>query len=250
MDQLEELLATDHPFHRDSAGEGRMNRPPLSRLAVLCAILCTSLLSAADFSTYREFQFGASLATAAKEPGVTLSEVRLVHQRPALIEELDWRPSFLSQTGEAISDPVRAGLLRFYNGQLFQIVITYDRYKVEGMTAEDMVEVLSPTYGDVTKRGGEIVYNSNYGEVGQIIARWESPEHSCTLVRSGDQSSFVLILSSKSLDALAQTAIVEATRLDLLEAPQRAIELREQEEEEDRLALEKARSENMPNFRP
>jgi hypothetical protein len=39
--------------------------------------------------------------------------------------------------------PVREGLLRFYNGQLFQIVTTYDREKVEGMTEADMVEAIA-----------------------------------------------------------------------------------------------------------
>jgi hypothetical protein len=52
------------------------------------------------------------------------------------------------------------------------------------------------------------------------------------------------------LETLGQAAFVEAGRPDALEAPQRAIEMEKQDAEEDRVALEKARSENMPDFRP
>jgi hypothetical protein len=36
--------------------------------------------------------------------------------------------------------------MRFHNGELFRIVVTYDRYKVEGMTASDMIQAISMTY--------------------------------------------------------------------------------------------------------
>lgn len=102
--------------------------------AILCPMFLTALLCAADFSKYRGFEFGTNLATAAKQAGVQPSEARLVHQRPAVIQELDWRPGSPYQADAEKVDPVREGLLRFYNGQLFQIVITYDRQKLEGLT--------------------------------------------------------------------------------------------------------------------
>jgi hypothetical protein len=217
---------------------------------ILCVILGTSLLYAGDFSNYREFQFGMSLSVAAKKAGMKPSEARLVHQRPAVIQELEWRPGSPFQAEPVKADPVEDGLLRFYNGQLFQIVITYNRYRVEGMTADDMVEAISLTYGAATRPSAEIRYHSNYGEVAPVIARWEDSRYSYNLVQTGDQSSFALVLYSKRLDALAQAAIVEAVRLDALEAPQRAIDLQNKEEAERRLVLDKARSANIPNFRP
>jgi hypothetical protein len=59
-----------------------------------------------------------------------------------------------------------------------------------------------------------------------------------------------MVLYSKRLDALAQASIVLAVRLEAQEAPQREIERKRQRQEDDRLALEKARSDNRPNFRP
>lgn len=237
----------------------------LCTIAILSGALGSSLLSAApsaDFSNYRGLQFGMSLTAAVAQAGTQLSDARVVHQRPALIQELDWKPRPLlavykpgDKPAEKISDPVSAdpvkeGLLSFFNGELFRIVITYDRYRVEGMTPDDMIEGISAAYGPPTRPAVEIPYHSNYGEAAQVIARWENSEYSYNLVRTGDRASFALVMYSKRLDALAQTAIVEAVRLEAEEAPQRALALQKKRDDDESLLLEKARSENKPNFHP
>ena len=103
--------------------------------------------------------------------------------------------------------------MRFHNGELFRIVVTYDRYKVEGMTASDVIQAISATYGIATRPVVQIPYHSIYGEVAQVIARWEDNEYSYNLVESGDQSSFSLILYSKQLQALAEAAISRYKRV-------------------------------------
>jgi hypothetical protein len=227
-----------------------MNRPRAFVPAILSPLVWTSLLCAADFSNYRGFRFGGDIAAAARQAGMKPSEVRVVHQRPALIQELDWRPDSPYRADAQKADPVREGLLRFYNGELFQIVTTYQREKVAGMTETDMVEAISQTYGTATRPEAEIAYHSNYGEVAPVLARWENPEYSYNLIRTGDQGSYAVILSLKRLDGLAQAAIVEARRLDAAEAPQKAIDLKQKQEAESRVELDKARSVNVPNFRP
>jgi len=212
-------------------------------LVLICAALGTSMLRAGDFSSYRGMEFGASVTTAAKQAGRNVAEARTIHQRPAVIQEMDWQPR-----SSLATDPVKDGLLSFFNGELFRIAVTYDRYKVEGMTAEDMIEAISATYGAATRPTGEVSYHSIYGEVAPLIARWEDPQFSYNLVRTGD--SFALILYSKRLDDLAQAAIVEAIRLETQEAPQRELEQQQKRDDVERLALEKARSVNKPNFRP
>ena len=219
-------------------------------LAVLCALSWTPLGSAADFAIYRGFQLGGSLATAAKQAETRISEAKTIHQRPALIQELEWRPPYTYASPSRATDPVRDVLLRFYNGDLFQMVVTYNRQDVEGLTEADMVNSISAIYGVATKPKVEIPYRSNYGEAAPVLARWEDPEYSYNLVRTGDGASFVLLLGAKRLDALAQAAMREAIRLDTLEAPQRAIEQERDQEAQNRLLLEKARTVNLPNFRP
>jgi hypothetical protein len=166
-----------------------------------------------------------------------------------VIQELQWLPR--NSSGSPFqADPVKEGLLCFYNGELFRIVVTYDRYRVEGMTASDMIQAISATYGIATGPSAQIPYHSIYGEVAEVVARWEDNEYSYNLVESGDRSSFALILYSKRLQTLAEAAIVEAVRLDAQEAPQREVELQQKKEKESHLLLERARSVNKPNFRP
>ena len=191
-----------------------------------------------------------SVPTAAKAAGTTTAEPTLIHRRPALIQELEWQPLRTYPPDPANGDPVKQGLLYFFNGELFRIIVTYDRYRIEGMTAEDMIEGISAIYGSASRPKAEIAYHSNYGEVAKVLARWENSEYSYNLVRTGDQSSFAMILCSKRLDVLAQAAIAEAVRLDAQEAPQRELDKQKDQAEAARAASEKARSVNKPNFRP
>jgi hypothetical protein len=228
------------------------------RSGVLCGVLAASMLHAADappghpviFSGYRGLQFGMNLAAAAELAGTKVTEARVDHQKPALIQELDWRPRSMAIGDPAKTDPVKEGTLYFFNDELFRMVINYDRYRVEGMTAEDMIQGISATYGMPTKPTVEIPYHSNYGEVAAVLARWEDPDYSYNLVRTGDRSSFSLVLYSKKLEVLADAAILQAVRLEAEAAPQREIDRQKQRDEDDKLLLEKARSTNKPNFQP
>jgi hypothetical protein len=217
-------------------------------IALLCGVLGASTLSAADLSSYRGLKLGMSLAAASKLAGSRPTDARTVQKRPAMIQEMNWelRPAQPNPK----PDPVKDGLLSFYNGELFRIIVTYDRYKIEGMSADDMVQAISATYGTATKPTAEIPYHSNYAEVAPVLARWEDSDYSYDLVRTGDRSSFALVLYSKRLDALARTSIVEAARLDAEEAPQRELDKQKKRDDDDRLALDKARAVNKPNFRP
>ncbi len=215
---------------------------------VFCGVIGTSVLSAAELSTYRGFQFGMDLSAAAQQAGVEASDAKRIHERPALIDELEWHPGGFRSSANA--DPIKDGLLCFYKGELYRIVVTYDRDRVAGMTVDDIIAAISGTYGIATRPNAEIAYHSNYAEVAPVIARWQDSEYSYNLVRSGRGDSFGLVMYSKRLDTLAAAAITEAVRLDAVEAPERAIEASRKQQGEDRLALEKARSVNAPNFQP
>ncbi len=72
-------------------------------VSVFCALLSMPFIHAQDLSRYREFQFGMNLPTVAKQADVKQSEAKAIHQRPAMIQELQWRPQhYLSA-----SSPVR-----------------------------------------------------------------------------------------------------------------------------------------------
>lgn len=208
----------------------------------------SSLCVAGDLAAYRGFQFGMDLSSAAKQAGADPGGARAIHQRPMLIQELDWRPRGSSASLDTAA--IRHGLLSFYQSQLFRIVISYDRDHTEGMTAEDLVAAVSAVYGSATRPKAEIAYQSDHAEVAPVIARWEDAEHACDLVRSGYGGSFALVLYSKKVSALAAAAVLEAMRLDVVEAPRREAAAKRQQLEAERAELEKARVLNVPKFKP
>lgn len=205
-----------------------------------------------DLSKYREFQFGMNLLAVATLAKVKPSEARVIHQRPAVIEELEWqRPR--SDVSSPQADPVKEILFTFYNDKLFRMVINYDKYGTEGLTDEDMIEAISMTYGAATRPVAKIVLFSSfqvYDDSEVVVARWEDLQYSFNLFRSSYQPTFGMLVFSKRLDPLAQAAIVEAIRLDEQEAPARDIERQKKQDADDRVGQEKARLVYKANFRP
>jgi hypothetical protein len=205
-----------------------------------------------DLSRYREFRFGMNLLAVAKQAEMQPSEARVIHQRPAVIQELEWRPQrSLAYSPQA--DPVQGVLFSFYNGDLFRIVVNYDQIRTEGLTDEDMVEAISAKYGTATQPAAKVILFSSsqvYNDSENVIARWEDSQYSFNLFRSSYQPTFGMLVFSKRLDPLAQVAIVEAVRLDEQEAPQRDIALQKKQDEENRARQAKARLANKATFRP
>ena len=214
--------------------------------------ISSSVTSAEDLSKYRDFQLGMSLAAVAHQVGIT-SEARVVHQRPELIQELMWQPPH-SLGPPPSGDSVRKVLFSFYNGELFRIVINYDWDKTEGLTVEDMVEAISATYGPATLptlRATPILALSKvHADSDRIMAHWEDEQSSVDLFQLSYASTFGLVVFSKRLDALAQSASVEAVRLDEQDAPRRAIERKQKQEDDDHARQQKVRLVNKAVFRP
>jgi hypothetical protein len=223
--------------------------PGALKLPFLFAALGVCLFATTDLSSYRGFRFGMKLPQAAELAEMKPSDAKLETRKPALIQVLDFEPN-LFHSAIAKGDPVSAITLSFQDGELFRIAVVYDRYKVEGMTAEDMIQALSASYGTATRPKAEIAYHSYYAESAPVVARWEDSEYSYNLIRADDRSTFALILYSKALDARAQAAIVEAARLDALEAPQREAERLSKQAADNQMEQEKARLANKASFRP
>lgn len=221
-------------------------------IAITWVVLSTPLIRAQDLSHYREFQFGMNLLLAAQQTGIKASEARTIHRRPALIEELEWSNQYLLGDPSLKKDPVRDLLLSFYNDELFRILVNYDRDKTEGLTDEDMIEALSAKYGAATRPTMKtIIFSSSlvYNKKENIIACWEDAQYSFNLFRSYSHT-FGIVVFSKRLDALARAAVVEALRLDNQEAPERELERKKKQDEENRLEQEKVRLANKATFSP
>jgi hypothetical protein len=179
--------------------------------------------SAKDLSKYRTFQLGADLATIAKQVHVSPSQAKAIQRRPALIQELVWRPQPLGPSSQ--TESANEVVFSFFDGELFRVAIAYDRYETEGLTADDFIESISATYGlaEIPANPANAVQGS-YGDQEEIVARWQDSQYCFDLIRSSYGPTFRLVGVLKRLRAPVQAAITEAKRLDDQEAPQRDAE--------------------------
>jgi hypothetical protein len=205
------------------------------------------MLGAQDFSKYRNFSLGASLAAVLKHTDQKPADVSVAHSRPAIIQELTWWPPNVPGTPYQ-SDSVQQMLFTFYNGELYKIAVTYDRTSTEGLTDEDMVKSLSAKYGQPTNITLAIdsPTNEQYAVGQKPVAFWEDSQYSFNLVRSFFSGDFQLVIYSKRVNMQAEAALAEAVKLDKQEGPQRDA-ARQKKETDD---LEFARQKNKKSFHP
>jgi hypothetical protein len=203
---------------------------------------------------YRQYALESSLASVLKISGTRAADAKTLHVRPANIQELDWRAPYVS-TGTPAPDPVRDVRFSFYDDQLYRVVVTYDRDRLEGLTNDDVIEGLSATYGVPLlrhapgARGGAGQGADLPGET-TIVAQWEDPASTLTLTRNNYTPEYRLVLISKALDPRARAAIKEALRLDTKEAPQRELDQRKKDAADAVVTSQKARVINKAAFRP
>ena len=220
------------------------------RSACLCFVvllLTAPMLRAQDFSKYRNFSLGTNLAAVLKHTDQRLLDVKATHDGSLLFQELTWRPANgieVSYRSESVDELV----FSFYKGELYKMIVTYDRASTEGLTADDMVKSISAKYGPATSVALEIdaAANEPYTVRGKPVASWEDSQYSLNLVRSSFSTTFQLIIYSKRVNAEADAALAQTVKVDELEAPQKAIERQKKEAD----AIELTRQKNQKSFRP
>src|SRR5436853_7362292 len=221
-----------------------------TRSSILCLVVllfAAPLLRAQAISKYRHFTLGMRLTKVLERTEQRVADVKVVHGRPALIQELTWWPPTLPGISYR-SDTVEQILFSFYNGELYKISVTYDRTSTEGLTAEDMVKSISAKYGPATSVKPEVdsATNERYDMRQKPVATWEESQYSFNLVRSSFSGGFELLIYSKRLNAEAEVALAQAVKLEKQEEPQREAE-RQKKQIGD---LEATRQKNQKSFRP
>ncbi len=223
-----------------------------ARILVLATgvFLGVQMASAQDLSRYRGYALDSSLESVIASSGAPAGRVTTLHRRPATIQELEWRRPYYSG-GSVAADSVREIAFSFYNDALYQLIVSYDRDKTDGLTNKDLIESLSVTYGTpIARSPGNRVGRSTVLADTMLLAHWEDGSASVTLLKDSYSPQFQLRMVSKPLMTLAQGAIREAARLDAIEAPRAAAALRDKEAAEEKAALGKTRDENKATFKP
>ncbi len=226
----------------------RMSASKATLISCLAVVALPMAASAADLSRYRNVQLGMDLPTVARQVGASPSQATVAHRRPALIQELEWSPRILGPSLE--TEPAQEVLFTFYNGELFRIVVNYDQYETEGLTADDMVEAISSIYGTGVRPTPAKAAPEPWVDQQDVVARWQDPQYRFELIRTSYGPRYRLVGVLRTLEATAQAAIMEATQLDDKEAPERDAAQAVREEQAERARLEKTRLVNKGNFRP
>jgi len=224
----------------------KMLRSSILCLAVL--LVAAPLLRAQDLSKYRHFTIGMNLNRVLERTDQKMAEVKVIHGRPALIQELNWWPPNLPGASFQ-ADAVEQILLSFYNGELYRISVTYYRTSTEGLTAEDLVKSISAKYGPATNLmllELDSAKSDSYDARQKTVASWEDAQYSFNLVRSSFTDGLGLTIYSKRVNAAAELATMQAVELEKEEAPKREAE-RQKKQSDD---LETARQKNRKIFHP
>jgi hypothetical protein len=211
-----------------------------------------SICDAQDLSTYRGFRLGADTQEIGQHLGSQTTDLRVIHQRPVVIEDLDW--TVRQSSGAPLAAESLSGIkFSFYDHQLFRMVVTYDSRTTEGLTDDDVIEAISVQYGKAAALKGVVdvaPLDALFPDNRNAVAVWQSPEYSYTLVKAAYSRTYGLIIVSKARAELAKTAAEQSVRLDKIEAPDKAFELQRKQDADRIDADAKARLANKPNFRP
>jgi len=218
---------------------------------IACIAFFVPISAAQNFARYRDFEFGMSVGSVAKQTETDVSTARTIHTLPGLVQTLQWYQRGAFSPLAAI-DPVRSIRFDFYDDQLFKIVASYGTKQLEGLSADDLIEGISSVYGPPSRPAETVLVSAykDYEDRQKVIARWENAENSYSLFKTSYGNEFGLLVFSKKLDEMAVRSIRESERLDVLSAPQREVERQEKRETDRQAQEEKARLTNKPNFRP
>jgi hypothetical protein len=228
-------------------GDTKMKKIIRGAITLVMILFSARLIYGQDLSKYRSFSFGTSTAIVSKQAGIDARELLLVHQRPALIQELTWYPPQPYGSSRP-AEPVDKILFSFDNDELYRMLVTYDSSAIKGLTDEDMIQAISAKYGVATTPVAAVNFptNASYRSVEKVIARWEDSQYSFNLIRPSGSSTFAIVMFNKRMDAQAGVSIAESVQLELQEAPQKE-SARVKQETDD---LEGERQKNIKSLRP
>lgn len=212
----------------------------------LAMLFFVPLAAGQDLSKYRDFSLGTTLAKLARQVDQKSGDALTVQQTPALIQEITSWPA--RSYHAASQDPVENIVFSFLDGSLYKITVIYDGADTKGMTAEDMVQAISATYGNAARPAADPSAPAplSFSSAEVQVALWENVRYSVALSHSTLSDSFQLTLLSKQMNGQAEAGIAEAGRQEIEDAPQREA-ARAKKEADDLAAMRQA---NLKSFRP
>lgn len=222
-------------------------------LLTICSALVLGLPAtpaAAALSSYRGITLGDSVQVVADHLKIPVTDVKVVHERPTVVQSITWRPRrFVSGAG-AERDPLAEMVLTFNLGRLARIEVIYDRDRTQGLTNADLVEALTAVYGPSLLLSTPTGTTTSAVSELETIGSWMDPETLVLLWRERYPSRVGLTLTSIDGDRALQDAISGGARLQASEAPARELAIRAAEAAAIQARDEKLRRDNKAAFKP
>jgi hypothetical protein len=211
-------------------------------------VVSSQLASAQEVSHYRAYALDSSVDAVLAASGARAADIKVLHEQPALIQELEWRAPYSHSTTEP-ADPVRTTVFSFCDNALYQVLVTYDPSRTDGLSNGDIIDSLTTAYGaPVLGSARNRPLDAPTDTV--VLAQWDRAGSSMTLLRGVYSAEFQLMLTSKASGTRARGAIREAARMQVADAPRREREQQKKEAADAIAAREKLRATNKAAFRP
>jgi hypothetical protein len=229
-------------------------RLPFTRggVSAACIVLAVSTVSSAELSRYREFELGASVATVTAVTQNSARDLKTVHSRPALLQQLEWRPRYMPGAPQTDRDSIGEIVFSFVDDQLFKMSIAYAQDRTVGLTNEDMIGSLTAVYGAPASPSRRPRPSTSAAPLDSpvVIAEWRQSDTTVVLQRKQYNESFLLVITSLPLDIVARKAQATAVVMDQREAPAREAALLKKRADDEKVAAETTRATNKKAFRP
>lgn len=219
-------------------------------LSAACLAFAVWTVSAAELSRYREFDLGSSVAAVTAVTRTADRDLKTIHSRPALLQDVVWQPRYMIGAPVADRDSINEIVFSFVDDQLFRMTVSYERGRTNGLTTVDMIAALTELYGAPTSLSAPSPVGGDTVDGIAVLAQWQQADVHVALRRSRYNESFSLVVTSLPLEATARKARATALTMDAREAPAREAALAKKRADDQRQAEEQARTTNMKLFRP
>ena len=232
-----------------------MPYPEAMLKALLLVVMGTTLAPLVSsvppvLSHYRDVTLGDSVDDVVDRLHLVASDVKVLHQRPSLVQELTWRPHRFVSGTTMTPDALAEMVLTFHIDRLVRIVATYDRERTQGLTDADLHESLSDVYGVPLLRSTPTQRPDRSLPHRETVDRWEDATTVLLLWREDYPGRVGLTITSINEDRALQEAITHGGRLDAQDAPKRALDEQAAKASANKARDEKIRLENKARFKP
>ena len=227
-----------------------MLRVSLLALASMMSVGVPATSAEPVLSNYRGVTLGDSVQVVVDHLRLVAADVKVVHERPTLVQEVTWRPSRFVSGTTIEPDPLAEMVLTFKADRLARIAVTYDRERTQGMTNEDLHEAMGSVYGVSMLIATPPQTTIAPSAERQTIGRWEDAETLLLLWREQYPNRVGLTVTSLAGDRALQQALAEGVRVDAAEAPARDLARRTDEAAAIQARAEKIRQDNKAKFKP